>query len=234
MAPPAGGKLKLLIATPFYEVKAFSPYISSLMKTVALLQKIGVEYDYWELSGDSYVDRARNTIANKFMETDFTHLLFIDSDMSWDLEGFSRLLKADVDIVGAGYPCKNNWDFFSCVLNCHEDGRPKVNEQGLLSAWGVPTGFMKIRREVFERLAEADPDNFYIETIDEEPVKRFNFFGRVPPLGEDISFCRRWVEKAGGELWVQPNITMGHYGVKKWEGNYHEFLMQCPGGSEAK
>ena len=227
--------MKILLASPFYEVKAYSPYVSSLMKTVALLQKLGIEYDYWELSGDSYIDRARNTIANTFRESDYTHLLFIDSDMSWDLEGFGRLLMADADVVGAGYPCKNNWDHFSCILNCNDDGTPIVNEQGLLSAWGVPTGFMKIRREVFDRLAEADPDNFYYEGGDDgkEPTKRYNFFGRIPPLGEDISFCRRWVEKAGGTLWVEPRITMGHYGVKKWEGNYHEFLTRCPGGSES-
>lgn len=225
--------MKLLIATPFYNVSGFSPYISSLMKTVALLQKLGIEYDYWELSGDSYIDRARNTIANTFMRSEYTHLLFIDSDMSWDLAGFGNLLKADVDVVGAGYPCKNNWDHFSCILLSEPDGKPIVNEEGLIAAWGVPTGFMKIRREAFEKLAAADPDNFYWEGQGEDAVKIYNFFGRIPPMGEDISFCRRWVEKAGGELWVEPRITMGHYGVKKWEGNYHEFLKGCPGGSEA-
>lgn len=225
-------RMKLLIATPFYETKAFSPYVSSLMRTVALLHELGIEYDYWELSGDSYIDRARNTIANEFMKSDFTHLLFIDSDMSWDLEGFGRMLQADVDVVGAGYPCKNNWDHFSCVLNCHADGRPIVNSDGLLSAWGVPTGFMKIRRTVFERLAAAQPDNFYLESVGDEKMKRFNFFGRIPPMGEDISFCRRFAD-IGGELWVEPRITMGHYGVKKWEGNYHDFLTRCPGGSAA-
>lgn len=230
--------MKLLIATPFYEVKAFSPYVSSLMKTVAFLQKLGIEYDYWELSGDSYIDRARNTIANTFMRNEqYTHLLFIDSDMSWDLEGFGRLLMADEDVVGAGYPCKNNWDHFSCILNCNDDGTPKVNDKGLISAWGVPTGFMKIRREVFVRLSEAMPDNYYLEGTEDptkEPVKMYNFFGRIPPLGEDISFCRRWVENAGGELWVEPRITMGHHGVKAWVGNYDEFLRGCPGGSDEK
>ncbi len=227
--------IKLLIATPFYSVSAFSPYVSSLMKTVALLQKLGIEYDYWELSGDSYVDRARNTISNTFMKSDYTHLLFIDSDMSWDLEGFGRLLLADADIVGAGYPCKNKWDFFSVILETLDDGKPIVNKQGLIKAWGVPTGFMKIKRKVFEKLAEKMPENYYMTNDSEtgEEHKVYNFFGRMPPLGEDISFCRRWAA-IGGELWVEPRITMGHYGVKKWEGNYHEFLLSCPGGSEHK
>lgn len=223
--------MKLVIATPFYSVSAFSPYISSLVKTISLLHELGIEFDYWDLSGDAYVDRARNTIANKFMETDATHLIFIDSDMAWDLEGFGNLLKADVDVVGAGYPCKNKWDFYSCILNVNEDKTPKVNERGLISAWGVPTGFMKIRREVFLRLAEKMPQNFYEGRGMEEgsSMKIYNFFGRIPPMGEDISFCRRWAS-IGGELWVEPRVTITHFGVKGWEGNYDAFLRACPGG----
>lgn len=225
---------KLLIATPFYSVSAFSPYITSLVHTCKMLAAADIEFDFWELSGDSYVDRARNTIANKFMDSDYTHLIFIDSDHKWDLEGFVNLLKADADVVGAGYPCKNKWDFFSCILEDSEDHRPVVNEQGLIKAWGVPTGFMKIRREVFVKLAEMMPENYYMTGDPDtgEQHKVFNFFGRMPPLGEDISFCRRWAS-IGGELWVEPRVTITHYGVKGWEGNYHEFLMACPGGSKA-
>jgi hypothetical protein len=227
--------LKIVIATPFYEMKGFSPYISSLAKTLSLLHKLGIECDYWDLSGDSYVDRARNTIANEFMKTDATHLIFIDSDMAWDLDGFGNLLQADVDIVGAGYPCKNQWDFYSCILNVNDDElkTPKVDPKtGLISAWGVPTGFMKIRREVFLKLAEKMPDNKYECSKDEDGKEsyHYNFFGRIPPMGEDISFCRRWVS-IGGELWVEPRVTITHFGVKGWEGNYHEFLLSCPGGS---
>jgi hypothetical protein len=226
--------MKLLISTPFYEMKGFSPYISSLMATAKLLHQAGIEYDFWELSGDSYVDRARNTIANKFMESDYTHLVFIDSDHAWDLDSFANLLKADEDVVGAGYPCKNKWDFFSCILETLDDGKPIVNENGQIQAWGVPTGFMKIRRQVFVDLAEKMPDNFYMTGDPEtgEQSKVFNFFGRMPPLGEDISFCRRWAS-IGGKLWVEPRVTITHYGVKGWTGNYDTFLKQCPGGSEA-
>lgn len=227
--------MKLLIATPFYEMKGFSPYISSLVYTCKLLHQAGIEFDFWELSGDSYVDRARNTIANKFMDSDYTDLVFIDSDHKWDLEGFTNLLKADFPIVGAGYPCKNQWDFFSCILETLDDGKPIVNAQGLIKAWGIPTGFMKIKREVFVQLAEKMPDNYYMANNVEtgEEVKVFNFFGRIPPMGEDISFCRRWAG-IGGELWVEPRVTITHYGVKGWEGCYDTFLKQCPGGSEAK
>jgi hypothetical protein len=224
--------IRILIATPFYQVSGFSPYIRSLAHTIImLLKETDVDVDFMELSGDSYIDRARNTIAHEFLKTDRTHLVFIDSDMSWNLEGFLRLMIADVDIVGAGYPCKNNWDFYSCALNCHSDGRPIVNENGLISAQGIPTGFMKIRRNVFEKIAEAYPDDYYM--IGGE--KHHNYFGRMivngNNLGEDISFCYRWTQ-AGGAIWVEPRVTINHYGIEAHTGNYHEYLCKLPGGSD--
>jgi hypothetical protein len=228
-------KMKLLIATPFYETKGWSPYIRSLAASLRFLYKhTPIEVTYWEWSGDSYVDRARNGIAHLFMESDCTHLLFIDSDMEWSVEGLARLLAADVDVVGTGYPCKNLWDFYGCILHVDEKGVPQTNEKGLIKAWGMPTGFMLIKREVFQRLMEHEPENWYHgeDAMDKEAevVKMYNFFGRIVPLGEDISFCRRWVA-AGGELWVEPRVTIVHYGIKGYMGNYDGFLKQCPGGS---
>jgi hypothetical protein len=30
----------------------------------------------------------------------------------------------------------------------------------------------------------------------------------------------------GMELWVDPNITFGHYGIKGYHGNYHQSLLK--------
>lgn len=215
---------KLLIATPFYSMQGWSPYISALVKSIRILDMAEVTWDFWNLSGDSYIDRARNKIANDFMESEFTDLLFIDSDMSWDEMGFARLLCRDEEIVGCGYPCKNNWDFFGCLLNTTgPEGKPIV-ENGLLSAQSAPTGLMKIKRTVFEKLAQKDPDNYYMDNAQKPPKVVYNFFGRMPPLGEDTSFCKRWRD-IGGKIWVEPNVTINHYGFKAYTGNYHEFLL---------
>jgi hypothetical protein len=229
--------MRLLIATPFYEMKGFSPYISSIVKTIMILMKSGIDVDYWELSGDSYIDRARNKISNLFMRSEYTDLLFVDSDMGWDCKSLENIIRHEVDIVGAGYPCKNKWDFWGCVLNTEEGyentydaagrithvGPPKCKD-GLISARFVPTGFMKIRRQVFERLTKECPDNFY---VDENGEKIYNFFGRIPPLGEDSSFCKRWTD-IGGELWVEPDCTISHYGFKEYKGNYAQYLRSMP------
>lgn len=150
-------KIKLAIATPFYEVKAYSPYIVSLLSSIRVLEELHIEWDYWELSGDSYVDRAKNTLIHRFMEeSDFTHIMMIDSDLMWDTAGFIRVLKAAItgaEVVGGAYPNKNNWSTYG-ALPLMVDGQPIVREaEGLTlyEMWGIPGGFLIYSRKAFER-----------------------------------------------------------------------------------
>jgi len=228
--------IKLAIATPFYEIKGYSPYIVSLARTIEFLLKytdvdFSPERDYWEHSGDSYPDRARNALADKFLKSDRTHMFFIDSDHQWEVEGFMRVLLSPGEIVGAGYPCKNVWSFFGCILNTLPDGRPRVTPDGLISAWIVPAGFMRIERGVFEKMKEMVDFNKHVNPETGVVQDVFDFYSRIQPYGEDSSFCLR-AEKAGILRWVQPNVTITHYGVKGWRGNYHEEMMGWPGGSK--
>jgi hypothetical protein len=53
-------------------------------------------------------------------------------------------------------------------------------------------------------------------------------------VGEDYAFCRLW-ERMGGEIWVVPDMTLSHHGRGvEYSGNYHEYLMRQPTGSNAK
>ena len=106
----------ILIASAFYEVKAYSPYITSLLSSLRVLQEAGVKYSYVEISGDSYVDRAKNALVNKFLKSHHTHLMIIDSDLGWEVEGFGRLLKAAMagaEVVGGAYLCKGDWNTYA-------------------------------------------------------------------------------------------------------------------------
>ncbi len=233
-------KPKYMFATPFYEVKGYSNYILSMFQTVyALARHTGVDFDFIELSGDSYVWRARNLLAERFLLSDCTHLIFIDADEGWSLESLMRLLKADVDVVGGLYPTKNAWEHFSGTVYTDANGIPEVDkETGLIRAQKVPTGFMKIKREVFDRIRKGLPENWYWEGSGSDSVRRiYNYFGHLTidhvAFGEDISFCKRW-EAVGGELWVEPRCTISHVGTKTWTGNYHDYLCRRPGGSHHK
>lgn len=228
--------MKLMIATPFYEVKAYSPYIVSLLISLKFLGDSGIEWDYIEVSGDSYVDRAKNSLMDQFLRSDSTHLFMVDSDMSWDVTGFARIVKdclAGFEIVGAAYPCKNNWDFFGCIPRIDEKtgfvmGK-EVEDIRVLDMLGIPGGFIIYSREAVER---ARPKlKIYREynkdgTVNKEILECFkcNIETDGTRVGEDIYFQKRYQE-AGGIVWLEPDCTIKHIGVKAWEGNYHEYLL---------
>jgi hypothetical protein len=253
--------MELLIATPFYEVKGYSPYIVSLMQSVKVLNELNIKWDFIEISGDSYVDRAKNLLVHKFLKSDFSHLIIIDSDMWWNYEGFARMIKDALEgfeIIGAAYPCKNNWQFFGCIPHFNNDklilGKELSDKNiRVLDMWGIPGGFIIYSKAAFERTRPnldtfVDPNgeeilecfkcNIETKTIKKTPedIRAMGHDELVEyaitisqakkgvRIGEDIYFQQRYKEM-GGIVWLEPNITMQHYGVKSWEGNYHDYLL---------
>lgn len=227
---------KLLIATPTRTGEAYADYIASLRATIDLLNAAGIPYDYWTLDGDSYVDRARNSICGRFLESDCTDLLFIDSDHGWDPMGVFRLLLHEDEIVGGSYPIKNDWEHWSAVLRLDENRVPmgKLLPDGgaLLEAEILPAGFMRIRRTALARFRDHYPERWVHEPSADlaNPDRRYTvFFHRTYDFdnhcgrGEDTEFCRLW-RAMGGTLWVEPRITIRHYGAKAWEGNLDAWL----------
>lgn len=229
---------KIIIATPFYEMKGFSPYIRSLTKTLIALEKLKIEYDFFEISGDSYIGRARNTLCARFLESDASHLVMIDSDMEWNVEGFMNLLKADENVIAGNYPRKNAWTSWSCKPILHKDRTPvvKITISGtpLIEAETVSGGFICIKRDFLQRFKvfyrnQNDDLTYYDQDADPENPERLYtaFFENIRRnqaiTGEDVGFCQR-ARNMGEKIYIEPNIDFGHYGVKGWNGNYDSYL----------
>lgn len=231
-------KMKVIIATPFYEMRGFAPYITSLAWTIKTLHMCGIEHEFWELSGDSYVDRARNTICTKFLEDpEATDLFFIDSDMQWNPEAFVHMLMQPEEVVGGSYPTKNLWNGWTShpILKeedgkLHPIGRALPDGSALLKAEAVASGFLRIKRSALEKFRDHYPDFRYKEPYADPSNKDrtyIEFFacGRegMTKYGEDMMFCKR-LREMGMDMFIYPNVNIGHYGVKGWLGNYDKFL----------
>jgi glycosyltransferase involved in cell wall biosynthesis len=237
-APYFAPRMKVIIATPFYEMKAFSPYVSSLAATIKLLTMLGIEHEYWELAGDSYVARARNTICTKFLEdAEATDLFFIDSDMNWNADAFVRMLMLPEGVVGGSYPAKNMWETWTSIPVFNQEngklipmGRPLQDGSALLKADTVATGFMRIKRQVLEGFRDHYVECRYKEPgADQSAPDReyIEFFATVREnglwYGEDRMFCKK-LKEMGTEMFIYPNVQIGHFVVKGWSGNYDKFL----------
>jgi len=99
-------------------------------------------------------------------------------------------------------------------------------ETGLLEVAGVPAGFMRVTRAMLEKMIDAYPQTeFYVESMADTKVYGLFEDWRDGNLkyGEDYSFCRRWRE-IGGQVWVNPEIKMGHVGFKTFQGHLGDYL----------
>ena len=116
-------KVNVSILTPCYGSTCFSQYVSSLLKTTAIFNQLGISYAIHFCNSDSLVPRARNNmIANAMVDPAMTHLMFIDADIEWNPTEILKLILADKGIVGGIYPLKHfHWE--------------RLLENGVLEKW---------------------------------------------------------------------------------------------------
>lgn len=94
----------------------------------------------------------------------------------------------------------------------------------------IGTGILLIKREVFGHLKERYPELNC--QASESLYGRFGLAGSVLQCfepapnklgvydGEDMAFCRRWVQGCGGEIWAVVTETITHVGQEKFIGNF--------------
>ena len=230
--------MRVVIATPFYELKGFSPYISSLQATLRLLTMHGIDWRFMELSGDSYVHRARNTMCDNFLnDPDATDLFFVDSDMSWNPEAFVKMCLLPEEVVGGSYPVKNCWDAWTSIPHWQQDngqnvlrGRELGDGTALIEAMVIAGGFIRLKRSVLEKFRKHYPDLWYREgsSSPDNPAKQFTqFFGAESIdhqfYGEDHMFSRK-IREMGVKMYIYPNVDITHWGYKNFPGNYDHYL----------
>jgi hypothetical protein len=109
----------------------------------------------------------------------------------------------------------------------NRDAKQIAIENGLIRLHDGATGFMMIKREVIDKMIEAYPELKYnndLNTPKELDPHFYAFFDTmIDPkdkryLSEDYTFSRRW-QDIGGEIWLDPSISLNHYGSFNFQGN---------------
>lgn len=224
--------MKIVLAIPAYN--DLHPHcVTSLLGLQEVLIKAGIDYDIQFIGGLCYVSQARALLVNVFLNGNGTDLFFIDSDIAFSPEAAIKLIMCSEDIVGGTYLKKSgNNDDYAVLIKTTPEGYPVVGRNGLIEAEGLPTGFLKIKRHVFEKMQEAYPELKFKHK--EQEV--YDFFNTGVEnerwYGDDFAFCKRW-KKIGGQMWLMPDLDLKHIGQKVYEGNYHRFLLSQPKHGEA-
>ena len=179
--------MSILFCTPCYGAQIFSQHFQSCLDTKEVLTNINLEHDWLLMWNESLIQRARNNLVKQFLNTNYERLMFLDADIEFSAEDVSKLWNMNKDIAVGVYPMKRKdapyaaWVAGAPITNLKEYNKPlKVGYAG--------TGFMMIKRKVFERLQSKMPGKSH-----EEGGGSFAWFDpRVEDgvyLSEDYAFC---------------------------------------------
>lgn len=227
---------KLFIATPLYNGKCHVEYLKSFLSFMKLCAEIGIPTAFSTLRNESLIQRGRNYLADEFLRSGATHLIFVDADISFDPEELLALVVADKDVVGGYYPRKKiNWrniihaqinlDVGDRVLykfGCDYDGLLSSKED-FIEVGSVMTGFTVIKRNVFLKMKLSYPELSYKP----DHIGHANFDGSreiVSFFSVEIDsdtrellteydfFCSLW-RKIGGKVHLCPWLDIRHHGL---------------------
>jgi hypothetical protein len=249
-------KNKLFIATPMYGGMAHGLYIKSSLDLQTTMNKYAIETKFSFLFNESLITRARNYLVDEFLRSDHTHLLFIDSDIHYNPQDVLALMALDKDVIGGPYPKKSmNWGNIAQAARANPNMDPKELEQLVgeyvfnvvkgtkqfsvtepLEVMEIGTGFMMVKREVFERMEKEYPTikykpdhigqaNFdgtryihaYFDTVI-DTKDSITGGGSERYLSEDYMFCQMW-RKLGGSIFLCPWMKTQHVGTYAFTGN---------------
>jgi len=243
-------KKSVFIATPMYGGMNHGLYMKSCLDLQTVLGQYGITAKFSFLFNESLITRARNYLVDEFLHrSDCTHMLFIDSDINFNAQDVITLLALDYDVSGGPYPKKSiKWgnvkkafakdpeieagnlekiigDF---VFNPVK-GTAQFSVSEPLEVMEIGTGFMMIKREVFEKFEKAYPNlrykpdhvgqahfdgtryiHAYFDTVIDPKTQRY--------LSEDYMFCQWW-RNIGGKIHLCPWMRTSHIGTYHFQGD---------------
>ena len=178
---------KVFLATPMYGGMCAGMYTRAVSDLTAQFSKLGIPLQIYFLFNESLITRARNYCVDEFMRSGATHLMFIDSDIGFQVNDVLTLLalqsdESEYDVIAAPYPKKCiSWEKILLAVNKGmADTNPNNLEQFVgdyvfnpknntkeipiakpVEVMEAGTGFMMIRRRTFEKINKAFPELLY-------------------------------------------------------------------------
>lgn len=232
--------MHIVIGTPCYGGQMCTEYTQSLLALKEACMQYGIKMTCIFLGNESLIQRGRNTIAHHFLQMeDATHLMFIDADQRFRANDIARMIKADKGIIGGPVPMKGiDWNrvrqgavlnhpnlaALTGIFNLNKlEGHDMVSPDQPFQVEHIGTGFMLIRRDVFEALA-PHTQTYTNGGASIPPDEEVHDFFRVQVedgklLSEDYHFCHEY-RKHGGTVWAAPWCELGHFGAYCFSGVY--------------
>ena len=187
---PKQSNSKVLFPLITYGGMCHTEFAMGVLGTVLEVQrKKGIDMIISPIVFESLISRARNASAAWALSSDYTHLLFVDSDIVFKAEDVFKLLEANKDVAvglyGKKYYSRHKMEALAKhspnVFNKEEDWRSlatdfstEFNKESFEKAKlgqifevdYAATGFMLIRTDVFRHIIDKRPDLKYSNDVD--------------------------------------------------------------------
>jgi hypothetical protein len=237
----------LYVATPMYGGQCYAGFADSLTKLALLCGSNNIKIHTDFITNCSLIPLARNVLVDRFLKTDFEHLLFWDADVSIspvDVLSLMNIQSIDecFSIIGASYPVKGiRWDVIEAAVksgissdqlplyqagfpfNSFKDVEIKTDFNLPLQVKNIATGMMMIRRDALKKYAKHYPDKKFASMPNGEKDTTAYFECGLNSENscfypEDYLFCDN-ARAAGLSIWLCPWMRLKHTGTHVFEGN---------------
>ena len=209
--------MKLLIGIPSYDYMhaEFVKCLSAL--TIRLCQQ-GIPFDVF-INNGTLVHVARDKIACKAINKNYTHVLWLDADMIFQPTILEDLADDDRDFV-TGIAHSRRPPYASCLFSNIDDLDHLVRFEGIeypeepFQVAGCGFACVLIKTEVLTAVQLHYKTCFLPELL----------------WGEDLTFCRR-AKAMGYDIYADPHVRLGHIGHDViWPEDHRRYLERLEKG----
>jgi hypothetical protein len=244
---------RIFVATPVHDQCSIH-YAQGLLEFQKLCFEKNVQVTF-QIMKSSLVTQGRNLCVSGFLESNCTHMLFVDSDILFNAESIFKMIERDKDVIAIPYPLKTlMWDKAFKKMQDGEIKKPDdirkwlhtypmkienpndVNvERGVIEVTHSPTGCMLIKRQVFDKMIKAYPDKQIVQktVINGEYVDKphmWNFFDTIhdPETKTYLGEDFSFCKlwrEIGGKCYAFIDDPIAHVGEHQYQGRFADELI---------
>jgi hypothetical protein len=207
-----GYSYNILIAIVTHDRRIDAETAVSLLKIVANCPP------GWRIEPRFYMQRGqamtRSDACNAALDEGFTHVWFLDGDLTPAPQNLVRLVESGYPLVGGIYALKKRDSLTWCANRIHEDQPAREDANGFQEVREVGTGMMLIRVDLLRQMvATGEVD---IARDDDSGKQVYEFFQFRPVEGrrmsEDWYFCDLVYRLTRVRPWVDVRSFVRHIG----------------------
>ena len=185
------------------------------------------------------LEHSRNTLAAEFAMSveKFDKAVFIDGDVSCNPGTIERLVEHPVDLVLGSYRLRSDEHGdkgryalrkLPGMIECVDPATGQPHPNGIAKIAAGPAGMMCVSRNCIETMIASHHDQWYgapgVTGNKAWPLFEFDVIDHER-ISEDMNFCRKW-RAIGGDVWLDPWLTLHHHGDKTYSGCIADHLKE--------